>query len=352
MTALQSVTGVRAARVRRTHRGVGGGVAPRITSHGAARAGRSAGAILAQAAVVLLLASFLTFALGAASGSDPAAVALGDMATPEDVARLNAEFGLDRPFLERYVAWLAQALTGDLGRSWFTGIPVSQSIGAALPVSLSIAAGATLVALLLGGVTGVVAAVRRGTWIDRAVTAGNAALATIPAFVAGIVLILLFAYAIPLFPVGGYVPPQVSVAAWLGCLVLPALALSLDAAADLSRQLRTSLVGALDENYIIGARVHGLGGARIVWGHALPNALGPALATLGVHVPRLVGGAVITEAVFGMPGLGRLARTSAVQGDVPVVQGVLLVSAAIVVVSGIVVNLVLARVSPTERSAA
>ena len=322
------------------------------SAHRAARVARAVGGVAAQAAVVLLVASFVTFALGAASGSVPAAVALGDMATPEDVARLNHEFGLDQPFLQRYATWLGSALTGDLGRSWFTGIPVTQSIATALPVSLSIAAGATLVAVVLGGSTGILAAVRRGTAVDRAIGTANAALATIPAFVAGIVLILLLAYAVPLFPVGGYVPPAVSIGAWIGCLVLPSLALSLDAAADLSRQLRTSLVGALQENYIVGARVHGLSGPRIVWGHALPNAVGPALATLGLHIPRLVGGAVITEAVFGMPGLGQLARISAVQGDVPVVQGVLLVSVGIVVITAVVINLVLARLSSSDRSAA
>lgn len=318
----------------------------------ARRAGRSAVTIVAQALVVIVIASFLTFALGAASGSNPAAVALGDQATPEDVARLNHEFGLDQPFLVRYVEWLGGALTGDLGRSWFTGIPVTQSIAAAFPVSLSLALGATLVAILLGGSTGILAGIRRGTWIDRAVTAVNAVLATIPAFVAGIALILLFAFVIPIFPVGGYVPPTVSVTAWLLCLVLPSVSLSLDAASDLSRQLRTSLVGALSQNYVVGATVHGLPRGRVVWGHALPNALGPAVATLGLHVPRLVGGAVITEAVFGMPGLGQLARQSAISGDVPVVQGVLLVSVVMVVACAVLVNLVLSRVSSTERSAA
>lgn len=339
----------------------GGPITPRgpVTDSGfglpraavARRAGRSVSAIAAQAAVVLVLASVVTFALGALSGSDPAAVALGDQATPEDVARLNHEFGLDRPLLVQYVSWLGGALTGDLGRSWFTGIPVSQSIAQAFPVSLSIALGATIVAIVLGAGTGILAAVRRGTWIDRAVTAGNAVLATIPAFVAGIALILVFAFLIPVLPVGGYVPPTVSVSAWLLCLVLPSVSLSLDAASDLSRQLRTSLVGALSQNYVVGATVHGLPPGRIVRGHALPNALGPALATLGLHVPRLVGGAVITEAVFGMPGLGQLARQAALTGDVPVVQGVLLVSVALVVGTAIVVNLVLARVAPTERSA-
>ncbi|TQJ29858.1 ABC transporter permease [Microbacterium sp. SLBN-146] len=309
-------------------------------------------AIAAQAATVFLIATFLTFALGAWSGSNPAAVALGDQATPEDIARLNAVYGLDQPLLVRYVDWLTSALTGDLGTAWFSGIPVAQSIAQAFPVSLSIAVGATLVAVVLGGSTGILAAVARGSWIDRGITAVCAVLATIPAFVAGIALILVFALAVPILPVGGYVPPTISVGAWLACLVLPSIALSLDAAADLSRQLRTSLVGSLTQNYVVAATVHGLGRPRIVLRHALPNALGPAVATLGLHVPRLVGGAVITEAVFGMPGLGMLARQAALSGDVPVVQGVLLVSIALVVASGIVVGIVLGRLGANERSTA
>lgn len=316
------------------------------------RGSRALATLAIQSVVVFLIASFLTFALGALSGSNPAAVALGDMATPEDIARLNAVYGLNQPFFVRYLDWLGAASTGDLGTSWFSGIPVAQSIAQAFPVSLSIALGATLFAIVAGGSSGIAAAVLRGTWVDRAITGACAALATIPAFVAGIALILLFAFAIPLFPVGGYTPPTVSIGAWLACLVLPSIALSLDAAADLSRQLRTSLVGALGQNYVVGATVHGLGRPRIILGHALPNALGPAVATLGLHLPRLIGGAVITEAVFGMPGMGMLARQAALGGDVPVVQGVLLVTVTIVVVSGILVNLILARVSPAERSVA
>lgn len=309
-------------------------------------------ATLATAVTVLLLASFLTFALGAASGSDPAAVALGEVATQEDIDRLNQVFGLDRPFLVRYFDWLGGALTGDLGTSWFSGIPVIDSIAQAFPVSLSIAAGATLLALLFGYAGGTLAAVTRGSVVDRIVTLLSSVSATVPAFVAAIGLILLFAYAIPIFPVAGYVPPEQSVGAWLMCLVLPSAALSLDAGADIARQLRTSLVGTLQQNHIVGARVHGIGPVRIVLRHALPIASAPALATLGVHVPRLVGGAVITEVIFGMPGLGQLANRAALQGDVPVVQGVLLVAIAMVVVVGAVLNLVIARTGGTGRSAA
>ncbi|MCK3769813.1 ABC transporter permease [Microbacterium aerolatum] len=304
------------------------------------------------AVTVFVLATFATFALGAASGSNPAAVALGEVATQEDVDRLNHVFGLDRPFLVRYFDWIAGAVTGDLGNSWFTTIPVADSIAQAFPVSLSIAIGAIVLALLFGFTGGVLAAISRGGFVDRAVTLLSTISATVPAFVAAIALILLFAYAIPIFPVAGYVPPEKNLVGWLMCLVLPSIALSLDAGADIARQLRTSLVGTLQENYVIGARVHGLAPGRIIFRHALPIASTPALSVLGVHAPRLIGGAVITEVIFGMPGLGQLANRSALQGDIPVVQGVLLVTIAMVVVIGAIINLVIARTGGTERSAA
>lgn len=309
-------------------------------------------ATIVTAVTVFLIATFATFALGAASGSNPAAVALGEVATQADVDRLNHQFGLDRPFLVRYVDWIAGAVTGDLGSSWFTTIPVADSIAQAFPVSLSIATGAIILALVFGFIGGTLAAVNRGGIIDRVVTLLSTIAATVPAFVAAIGLILLFSYAIPLFPVAGYTPPEKDVGAWLVCLVLPSVALSLDAGADVARQLRTSLVGTLGENFIIGARVHGLGPGRIVFRHALPIAAAPALSVLGVHAPRLVGGAVITEVIFGMPGLGQLANRAALQGDVPVVQGVLLVTIAMIVIVGAVLNLVISRTGGTERSAA
>lgn len=309
-------------------------------------------ATLGTAVTVFVLATFATFALGAASGFNPAAVALGEVATQEDVDRLNHVFGLDRPFLVRYLDWIGGAVTGDLGASWFTTIPVSDSIVQAFPVSLSIAVGAMLLALLFGFAGGILAAINRGGIVDRAVTGLTTVSATVPAFVAAIGLILLFAYAIPIFPVAGYVPPGQDLGGWLLRLVLPSVALSLDPGADIARQLRTSLVGTLQENYIIGARVHGLGPGRIVLRHALPIASTPALSVLGVHAPRLIGGAVITEVIFGMPGLGQLANRAALQGDIPVVQGVLLVTITMVVIIGALINVIIARTAGTDRSAA
>lgn len=297
---------------------------------------------------VLLISTFITFGLGALSDQNPAAAAMGETATQADIDRLNHEFGLDRPFLERYVTWIGDALTGDLGRSWFTHIPVAESIGQRLPVSLPIAALALLLAVVLGAAAGIGAALTAGSWFDRAVTAVCAALSTIPAFVAGIGLIVVFAVLLPVLPAGGYVPPSQGVGPWLTYLLLPAVALSLDSAADLARQLRTGLVTTLRENYVTGAVVRGLGPRRVVFGHALRNGAGPAVAVLGLHVPRLIGGAVITETVFAMPGLGQLATTGALQGDVPVVQGTLLVAIALVLVSSVLVNVALARLRPAS----
>ncbi|CAM3606483.1 ABC transporter permease [Occultella aeris] len=307
---------------------------------------------LAIAVPVLFLTTLITFALGAFSDQDPAAAVLGEVATPADVERMRHEFGLDRPFYEQYGSWVWNALHGDLGSSWFTNIPVADSIVERLPVSLSVAGLALAIALVLGASGGIVAALNRGRFVDRAITAVSAAITTVPAFVAGIGLIIVFAVLIPVFPTGGYVPVSAGIGLWASFLVLPAFALGLDASADLARQLRTGLVGSLDENYVLGAQVRGLPWRRVVLVHALRNGAAPAIAVVGLHIPRLVGGAVITEAVFQMPGIGQLTRDAALRGDVPVIQGALLVAVLLVLVSSLVVNVVLARLLPASGRAA
>lgn len=295
---------------------------------------------------VLLLASFATFALGAISGSSPGAVALGSDATPEAIAAFDANVGYDRPMLERYVDWLGSALTGDLGTSWFTGISVTDSLADRLPVSLSLAGLALLIAVLIGGAAGIIAGMRRRTAIDRGITIVAGALSTLPPFVAGIALIVIFSVGLGALPSGGYVPIDAGLGMWLSFLILPALALSLDAACEITRQLRTGIVFAMEENYVTGAVVRGLTPRRIMFGHVLRNAAGPTLAVIGLHIPRLIGGAVVTEAVFVLPGMGDLARDGALQGDVPVVQGILLVVLALVLLSNTVVNVLLERLRP------
>jgi peptide/nickel transport system permease protein len=301
---------------------------------------------------VLLVSTFVTFGLGALSNTNPAASALGDNATPQSIARLTHQLGLDQPLPVQYWHWLTGAVHGDLGRSYFTQIPVATSIAQRLPVDVSLAVFAIVLAVLLGGAAGILAAVRQGTWIDRTVTAVCSLAATLPAFVIGIALVLVAAVAVHLFPAIGYVQPSVSPALWLSHIALPSLALSVEPAVQIARQLRTSLVETLGQNFVTGAVTRGLGRWRVLFGHALRNAAGPAMTVLGLSIPVLIGGAVVTESVFALPGLGQLALTSATERDIPVVQGVLLVTSVLVVLANVVVNGALGWLRPATRGSA
>lgn len=300
-------------------------------------------------ATVFLISSLLTFGLGALSDANPGAAVLGDAANPAEIARINHQFGLDRPLPVQYVTWLWHGLHGDLGRSWFTTVPVAHSIGQALPVDLSVAGLALLIAVLLGGAGGIAAALSNGGRVDRAVTAVCAVLGTLPAFVIAIALITVVSVKLGALPSGGYVPLGQNPGQWLRFALLPAFALSLDVAAGIARQLRTSLVGALRENYVTGAAMRGLSARRVLFGHVLRNAAGPALTVLGMSVPMLIGGAVVTERIFNLPGIAQLALQAAQEHDVPVIQGTLLVTVAVVLVANLAVNAALAALSPAAR---
>lgn len=313
------------------------------------RAVRPAGQVLLTAATVFLLSSLITFGLGALSSANPGAAVLGDTATPAAIAHMNHEFGLDRPLPVQYFSWLGHAFRGDLGRSWFTTVPVAHSIGQAIPVDLSVAGLALVFAVVLGGAGGIAAALSNGGRIDRAVTALCAVLGTLPAFVVAIGLIAVVSVQWKALPSGGWVPFGQNPGQWLRFALLPAFALSLDTAAGIARQLRTSLVGALRENYVTGAAMRGLSARRVLFGHVLRNAAGPALTVLGMSVPMLIGGAVVTERIFNLPGIAQLALQAAQQHDVPVIQGTLLVTVAVVLVANLAVNAGLSLLDPASR---
>lgn len=298
---------------------------------------------------VFLIATFSTYALGALGGANPAATVLGQDATAGQIAQLNHQFGLDNPFLVQYFDWLGHALTGNLGVSYFTSIPVATSIGQAFPVDLSLALLALTFAVVFGGAAGITAALRRGGWFDRAVSAVCSGLATVPPFLVGITLIVLFAVSFRLLPSGGYVPFTQDPGQWLRFALLPSIALSAEGAAAIARQLRTSLVGALQENYVLGAAARGLSVRRTLFRHVLRNAAGPALTVLGVQIPLLIGGAVVAEKMFALPGVAQLALQAGSERDVPVIQGALLVTIGVVLVSNIIVNAVLFRITPQAR---
>lgn len=327
-----------------------GGIARTRARH---MTGRVLGVLARSVAIfvpVFLVATFVTFALRSLSGLSPARIQLGENATPEAIAKVEAQWGLDLPFLAQYGDWFSGLLHGQLGTSWTNGADISTLIGLGLGVSLSVASFALVIGVVVGFVLGTVAALRRATWIDRAVTGFVTVISVMPAFVVGIVLVTVFAVGLGWFPSAGYVPAeQGGVGQWLAHITLPAIALSFDVVADVARQLRGSLVAAYRENHVTGAVVRGLSPRRIFLGHVLRNGLGPALATLGLKFPALVGASVVTEWIFGLQGFGRFANDSAQAGDVPAVQGVLVVSILLVVAFNLIVNLVLARVTPASQ---
>jgi peptide/nickel transport system permease protein len=298
---------------------------------------------------VFFVATFVTFALRAMSGLSPARLQLGEDATPEAIHNIEGMWGLDRPFLVQYWDWFTGVLHGELGTSWVNGADISTLIGLGLGVSLSVAVLALVIGVVVGFLLGTIAAARRTTWLDRAITGFVTVISVMPAFVVGIVLVEIFAVGLDLLPSAGYVPATAGAGPWLAHVILPALALSFDVVADVARQLRTGLVSAYRENYVIGAVVRGLSPRRVFFRHVLRNGMGPALATLGLKFPALVGASVVTEWIFGLQGFGRFANDSAQAGDVPAVQGVLVVSIALVVAFNLIVNIVLGRVTPAAQ---
>lgn len=300
-------------------------------------------------ATVFLFATFITFALQGLSGLSPAHLQLGESATPEQVAALEHEWGLDRPFLVQYIDWFGGILHGDLGNSWYNGASVTDLLASRAGISLSVAGLALVIGIVLGFGLGVLAAAYPTSLLDRSITGFTTVISVMPSFVVGIALVAVFAVSLGWFPSAGYVPiERGGVGLWLWHLWLPAIALSFDTVADLARQMRVGLIQAGRENYVTGAQMRGLGSRRIFFGHVLRNGAGPALTVLGMKFPALLGGAVVTEAIFGLAGFGKFAADSASRGDVPSVQGVLVVAIVLVVVFNLIVNLLLVRLNPAS----
>lgn len=298
---------------------------------------------------VFFFATLLTFALQGLSGLSPAHLQLSESATPEAVAALEHEWGLDLPLWQQYLNWFGGILQGDLGRSWYNGANISLLLTSRAAISLSVAGLALTIGVTFGFILGVTAAKFQTTWIDRTITTFTTFISVLPPFVVGIALVTVFAVWLNWFPSAGYVSiERGGIGPWLNHIWLPALALSLEAVADIARQLRVGLIQASRENYVTGALVRGLSSRRIFWSHILRNGSGPALTMLGMKFPNLIGGAVVTEAVFGLAGYGRFAADAASRGDVPAVQGVLVLAIVLVVIFNLLVNLLLVRLSPAS----
>lgn len=303
---------------------------------------------LVSGVVLIFVISVIAYSLLYLGGGDIARRILGQNATQEQVAAKAAELGLDKPLLEQYGGWLSQAVTGDLGRSWFSGQLVTVGVSSRLAVTLSIVIGAVLIAAVVAVTLGVLAAVRGGV-IDRIVQFISVLGFAIPGFLIALGLVLVFAINLKLFKATGYVPITESFAGWLASVTLPVAALAIGAIASVTQQVRGSVTDALNRDYVRTLRSRGLGSNRVVYKHVLRNAGGPALAVLAVQFVGLVGGAVIVEQVFALPGLGQLAVQSTTNGDIPNVMGLVLATAVIVVVVNLLIDLAQAALNPKVR---
>jgi peptide/nickel transport system permease protein len=305
---------------------------------------------LVRLVVILLLVSFLTFLLMSLLPGDPAVVVAGEGATPEQVAAVRHQLNLDAPLLERYGDWLGDALHGDLGRSLQTNVPVWDSIKERIPVTLELAVGGLLLALVFAIPLGVYAGYRPGSLFDRAVSVLTSGLLSFPVFLVAILLVYLLGVTWHVFPVTGWVPISKSLGDNLNYAFLPILALALTEMVVFTRLLRSDIAATLQEDYILAARARGLPTRTILFGHALRPSAFSLLTVLGVALGRLIGGAVLVEVVFALPGLGQLAITAISQRDYTVVQGVVLFVAVIYVVLNTLVDLAYPLLDPRVRT--
>jgi peptide/nickel transport system permease protein len=304
--------------------------------------------ILATIPVMAVVALFVFSLLYIAPG-DPAAVIAGDQATPADVERIRQSLGLDRPFLVQFGDWVWNIVHANLGTSMFTGIPVSKMIAQRLEPTLSLMGVTLVLAIAVAVPLGVVAAWRAGTLLDRAIMAFAVFGFSVPVFVVGYLLAYLFALELEWLPVQGYTPLSEGVWPWLQNLILPAIALGCVYIALIARITRAAMLEVLAQDYIRTARAKGIAQSGILFVHALKNASVPIVTVIGIGVALLIGGAVVTESVFVIPGLGRLTIDAILRRDYPVIQGVVVLFSFIYVLVNLLVDLIYTLLDPRIR---
>jgi len=304
--------------------------------------------ILATIPVMLIVALFVFSLLYLAPG-DPAAIIAGDQATPADVERIRASLGLDRPYFVRFGEWLWQIMHGDLGTSIFTNLPVSHMIAQRIEPTTSLMILTILFSILVAIPLGVLAAWKHGTWIDRGVMMLAVFGFSTPVFVLGYLLAYLFALQLDWLPVQGFTSITQGVVPFLRSLALPTFALGLIYVALLARITRAAMLEVLSQDYVRTAKAKGVGQRAILFVHALKNAAVPIVTIVGIGVALLIGGAVITESVFAIPGLGRLTVDAILRRDYPVIQGVVLLFSFVYVLVNLAVDLLYTVFDPRIR---
>ncbi|HVQ76609.1 MAG TPA: ABC transporter permease [Candidatus Binatia bacterium] len=304
--------------------------------------------LLATIPVMGVVALFV-FALLRLTPGDPAAVIAGDYASPDDVARIRAALGLDRPLHVQLGLWLGSLLRGDLGTSIFSGLPVATLIKQRIEPTLALATLTMLFAVLVAVPLGVLAAWKQGSWIDRAVMVAAVSGFSMPVFWLGFLLIWLFAVQLGWLPVQGYVPIRNGLWPFLRQLILPTLTLGFVYLALITRMTRASMLTVLREDYIRTAFAKGLASPSVLLRHALKNASLPVVTIIGVGIALLIGGVVVTESVFAIPGIGRLTVDAILRRDYPVIQAVILLVAGVYVLVNLVIDLLYLALDPRIR---
>jgi peptide/nickel transport system permease protein len=303
----------------------------------------------AAALPVLLLVSLLSFGIIWLVPGDPAASFVDASASPAQLARLRHELGLDEPLWQQMLHWYGRVLSGDLGQSILLRRGVAQALLERLPVTLSLAGLALMLSVLLGIAAGIVAAMRRGTRADRAVMTLALLGLSVPDFWLGLVLIVTFAVGLGWLPSGGYVPITQSVSGWLATMAMPALTLALVQIGFIARMTRSAMLDVLHQDFVRTADAKGLSHAFVVLRHGLPNAMMPILTVVGIIAGSLLGGAVVVEQVFSLPGIGRLIIGAIMSRDFPVIQGGLLFLAVIYLAINLAVDMLYAVIDPRVR---
>ncbi|WP_449254493.1 ABC transporter permease [Bosea sp. (in: a-proteobacteria)] len=300
--------------------------------------------------VVMFLVATMVFFLTRLAPGDPAAIMLGDQATPADVERLRAVYGLDKPVLVQYVLWLKEVVQGNLGQSIFLQRPVTTALAERVEPTFFLTLFSIVIATLIGVPAGIASAVWRGRAVDQVVSALAMLAANIPSFWLGLIFIQFFAVRLGLFPVAGYGDPGASLAERLTHLVLPAAVLGIVNSALITRFTRASMLDVLGDDYVRTARSKGVPETGIVLRHAFRNALVPIVTVIGLTIALLVGGAIVTETVFGLPGIGNLVVSAVLRRDYPVIQGALIAVAALYVLINLAVDLIYTLVDPRVRT--
>lgn len=307
---------------------------------------------LAGLVITLLVVSLVIFAVMDLLPGDPASIMLGTSASPETLAALRHELGLDQPLILRYGQWLAGVFSGNLGQSYTYGVPVAGLIFERLAVTLPLALMAIVLSVLIALPLGVLAAARRGGILDAIATIFSQVSIAVPAFWVALLLIILFSTTLGLMPSGGFPGWRSGFLPALQALVMPAVALALPQAGVLTRVARSAVLDTMHEDFARTALAKGLSRSTVLWRHIVPNALVPILTILGLQFTFLVAGAVLVENVFNLPGLGRLAFQALSQRDIIVMQDVVLFFAALVIVMNFIVDLSYLAIDPRMRNAA